>query len=113
MEAPCGFAHNLFQARFDIHVNVFQLYPVWECVILHFSDDLIQTSLDCFIIFGANDALFGQHISVRTAASDIFTDHAAINIDRRIDGLHDVAGLCGEASAPHLLAFWCIARHIA
>ena len=101
MQAACGFADDLAQSRFDIHVNVFQLSPECEKTVLNFFRYFPQACVDGFGVGVSNDALLGEHASMRAGATDVLGGHALIDINRRIDRFHYGIRTAGETATPH------------
>ena len=52
-------------------------------------------------IIGPDDALGHQHAAMGLRATDILGIQSAIEVDGRIDPLHDGGGAAGKTAAPH------------
>ena len=84
MQALAGFADGIGQSFFDVHVDIFQFDGEIEIPVFNLLENGLQPLDDGIFIFLGNDALFSQHRRMGNAAADIFSVHAAIELDGRI-----------------------------
>ena len=60
-----------FYARFDMHVDVFEISREGEMAGFDFVENFIEATLDNFVFGGADNFLFREHRRMRFRAGDI------------------------------------------
>ena len=90
----------LGQRRLHIHVNVLQRrleHQPARCDVL---GDLIEPGDDRRGVVPGQDAGAGQHLGMGLGRPDVLVGKAAVEVDGRVDALHDRGRSAGEAAAP-------------
>ena len=100
MQALACFADGIGQSFFDVHVDVFQLDGEIEVPVFDLLENSLQALDDGVFVFLGDDALFGQHRRMGNAAADIFSIHAAIELDGRIEFFYTFIRGLGKTAAP-------------
>ena len=115
MQTASGGADQFAEARFDIHVDVFQFSFEDEPSVGNFIFDSVEPVLNLGAVFGRDNALGDEHFGMRFRRCDILGVEPAIEIDRGVDRRHEVIGCQFETPAPDgihtLLGFW-VAAHV-
>mmetsp|Transcript_69589 Transcript_69589/g.163584 ORF Transcript_69589/g.163584 Transcript_69589/m.163584 type:complete len:415 (-) Transcript_69589:1059-2303(-) len=100
VQALAGDAHALGQASLDVEVNVLQVQLPVEPASLDLGGDLAQAALDGGMVFGAEDALRGQHLGVGQAAGDVRPPQALVEAHAGRVALDEIAHRLGEQGGP-------------
>ena len=100
MQALAGFADGIGQSFFDVHVDIFQFDGEIEIPVFNLLENGLQPLDDGIFIFLGNDALFSQHRRMGNAAADIFSVHAAIELDGRIKFFYTFIRGLSKTAAP-------------
>src|SRR3546814_13585679 len=90
MQPPRGSPDQLGEARFHVHVDVFELAPEGEPAGAQLLADTPQPVGDRRAILGGNDALLHQHGAVGQGPSDVLFVEAPVDIDCNDAGGHYV-----------------------
>ena len=104
MQAAGGLAHQLGQARLDVHVDVLQGALELETAVLDLGQDVVQAADDGIAVLLRYNAPVHQHGRVGLGAGDVLGVKALVHVDRGVDLLHHLGGPRLEASAPEALA---------
>ena len=96
-----GLADQLGEARFHVHVDVFQRARKFEAALRDFRRDKVQARDDLRGVLARNDALIGQHAGMRPGAGDVLGRQRLVKIDGGVDLLHDRVRRLAEPAAPH------------
>ena len=81
-------------------MDVFQLDGEIEVPVFNLLENSLQALDDGVFVFLGDDALFGQHRRMGNAAADIFSIHAAIELDGRIEFFYTFIRGLGKTAAP-------------
>ena len=100
MQAFASFADGIGQSFFDVHVDVFQLNGEIEFSLFNLLENRLQALDDGVFIFLGDDALLGQHRRVGNATANIFSIHAAIELNGRIEFFYTFIRGLGKTAAP-------------
>ena len=93
VELAGNVADFFLEARFDVHVDVFQFGTPGEGSGFDFLVDVEEAAADGFGVFVGNDALFGEHSGVSDGAANVLAIEAAVVVDG--DGILLVGLHCG------------------
>ena len=92
------------QARFDVHVDVFEADLEVELAGFDFSQDLLESARDLLGVLGRDDRLPGKHPRVGHRSLDVVAVEALVEGDAGGKFLDESVGRCSEASCPGLVA---------
>ena len=104
VEAAGGGTDGLGEARFDIHVNIFERAGEGELAGFDLGGDIFKALRDCCSVFGLNNALFGEHGNMGARTGNVLTPQGLVEFDRGVDIFHDGIGARIKSPAPHLVA---------
>jgi hypothetical protein len=97
-------AHVLQQARFDMHVDVFQAVVELEVVMIQVAFDAPQAFHQLVGFLVGDHAHFGQHAAMGHAAFDVIGVEALIDLNGGGECLHAGVRALGKAAIPGLFA---------
>ena len=104
VQSARGGADDFGEARFDVHVNVFQRARKIEAAAFDLASNLVETGGNGLGVLFRDDSHGGEHGHMRLRSCYILSKQGLIEPDRRVDFLHDRVGRGFEPSAPHLVA---------
>ena len=102
---PAGrFADDLLEARFHIHVDVFQRLGKLEFSIPDLGKDLVQPVGDGLGVGLRDHSRFREHGGMGLRAGDVLLGQTLVGIDGGVYRLHDLVGPGRKPAAPHRVA---------
>ncbi len=106
-----GDADAVGQARFDVHVHVFQVDAPLEGAGLDLRLDFLQAALDRIALVGGQYARLGEHGGVGDGTHDVVPVEALVELDGGGEAGDEGVDGFAEAAAPGLVGFFGTHRH--
>jgi hypothetical protein len=100
VQAAARLAHQLGQARFQVHVDVFQRGLQRQRPGLDLAGRLLQPGGDALGVLGRDQPHRRQHAGVRLAAAHVVAQEAAVEPDAGVQRRRGRVHLAGETRAP-------------
>ena len=103
VQTPGSRPDEILQARFHVHMDIFQSPRELEFARPDFHLDLIKSFQDGTCILFGNDALGGQHAGMGFRAQNVLGEKFLVKADGSVDFFHDLGRSGLKPPTPHLV----------